>query len=211
VNQLANAIRIFGIWATIIFVLLGTAHLVTFISPLLNITGGSTSIDGTTSLPDDPDTLTPQQFVSLYVSMQEYNWSEYDPADFPTWLYMPENNTTNSSVQPWGGYDWENYNPEDFPSWLDMPASLPENFTAEEFDVIDYMDPEYLAECEAILMSGSSSEDPMAFLQNLFGNDGGSFDISQFFSYLAGSDLLRAILFFMGALILFILLRTTPH
>jgi hypothetical protein len=213
--------RVFMIWGCIICAIMWANHLIRFIRPIMGLgdtLSGNSNDSGSdiTNLPEDPDDLTPGEFAQLASSFQNYNWSEYNPDDFPDWLYMNSSHSGNETVSPYSGYDWQNYHPTDFPSWLDMPATLPVDFDPENFDVFEYMNSDYQQQVMLAMASeqsgNSGSSNDFELLQMLFGESSGdssSFDISAIFSLLAGTDILKSILWLLAMIIMFIILRTT--
>ena len=198
-----NVVKLFFGWACIICVLLGTSHLLNVFSPFIGL---SSNLNESNSFSTNPNDVDAEELVDLYVFMTNYDMENYDPEDFPDWLYMPNNssgNLTEDDIKPYGGYNWSEYNVGDFPDWLDMPATLPENFTADDFDMMDYMDPEFMDQVESEMMN---SENPFAAIQQIFSSESGV-DTSQILNLISSSDLIRAILFFTAAIILFIIAR----
>lgn len=149
------------------------SHLLHFASPILQLSNNENGIT------TNPDNMTPVKFIELMVFYNDYNWSEYDSSDFPTWLYMPEsyptelNQTDNEPISPFWSYDWDNYNKDDFPSWILAPNELNSTFIelkdqmeSEEgttgylglYFMMTYIDPEYLEQIENYMENPESTE-----------------------------------------------------
>lgn len=200
----------------IICLLFGTYHIISFVIPVTQLFGGETGnpedLLSEDMIPDDPEDIEDgRDFILMYVYFMSYDYENYDKNDFPSWLYMPDtvncsdddDNSSSCDVQPFGGYDWANYNSNDFPSWLDMPNSLPENFSAEDFNPLDYMDEELLADVESEMENLEDLDESEMYLYLQYGVTEMPSDPFAFISMVVDwNDLIYSMIFFVVAIAL---------
>lgn len=199
---------------SIVAILLAVSHVIHFVGPLIQMS------DEEGNIPQDTgDDLTTYEFLELAQFFENYDWANYNPDDFPAWIYMPDAlnetefvnddwNISQSGVPPFYGYDWDTYDPTDFPNWLIMPETLPTDFNrtsptyVEEF-VFDHIDPSYYEAMEDAMSDLAGIDSPEDALS------GDNFDLgSAIGSIISVWELIYAILNIGAALIFFIISRS---
>lgn len=208
--------KIFLAFASIIAILLATSHVLHFVSPFLELSQEVESGDTTwVGIPDDPDDFTANDLMQIVFIMNTYEWENYNANDFPDWMYMSTtypsslNASEGESVPVFMGYHWNSYDPDDFPEWMDPPATLPADFNSSDPEdvndfTINYMDPDMRNDL-AELMS-QYEENPVIFGTTMATTDS-LFSVLSI-PFISFMELIYAIIFLAGAIVLFIISRS---
>lgn len=203
--------RVFFAMLSIVAILLAVNHVLHFVSPLIQL--GSMDEEGTSDIADDGDDLTTFEFLEMASTFENYDWSNYNPDDFPDWLYMPDElpttyNASEVGVPPFYGYNWSNYNPDDFPNWLIMPDQLPSDFNATDPEYVmdfvgEHIDPTFVESMEDGMSDLADVENPEDLLS------GDNFDLGSLIgSIISVWELVFAILNIGAALIFLVISRS---
>lgn len=200
---------------SIVAILLCVSHICHFVSPLIQMSSGGTTV---ISDEDGGDDMTSWEFAQLALFFDQYDWENYNADDFPDWLYMPEEtpdwfNASNDEmlIPPFYGYHWDTYNPDDFPNWILAPDELPDGFNSTNPEhvlgfMMMYIDPELMEDMEDMTTSeGTDGTDETD------GTDMGSGDID--FGAIIGDfvniyELIYGVIALGVAIVLFIVSRS---